>query len=441
VGAEALSDEDFAARMAGLGPLGARPRLAVAVSGGADSMALALLAHPWATARGGSVVAVTVDHGLRPEAAQEAEQVGRWLAARGIEHVTLRWQGAKPTADIQAAARTARYDLLGEFCAQRGILSLLTAHHQEDQAETLLLRLGRGSGLLGLAAMAPVKTMPWGLILRPLLDIPSARLRATLAARGQDWTQDPSNADAAYARVRIRHLAPLLAAEGLSAERLAGTARRLAQAKDAIEHMVAQAMAERVRLFPAGYAEVAGDFPAGLGAEVGQRLLARLLMVVGGSPYGPRFERLERLYQALSTPGDGAWTLGGCKLRRQAGTLLITREAARMQPPLPLLPGQEALWDNRFRLRLPPHARCGLWVGGLGAHGWRKLVALHPAVAGFGVPAAARATIAVLYHEDAIFAAPVLGYNPNAVEWMAFAPPVAVTPAPPPCLGAKMHYL
>lgn len=171
--------EEFAALMEPLGPFERPPRLAVAVSGGADSLALTLLADEWARSRGGAVLALTVDHGLRPEAADEARMVGRWLAARGIAHAILHYRGERPVANIQARARALRYRLLLDRCRAEGVVHLLIAHHREDQSETVLLRLGRGSGVSGLAAMRPIMEMPEARILRPLLSIPRARLAET----------------------------------------------------------------------------------------------------------------------------------------------------------------------------------------------------------------------------------------------------------------------
>src|SRR5689334_21506590 len=147
---------EFADLMAPLGPFEARSRLAVAVSGGRDSLALALLAAGWCRSVGGEVVGLTVDHRLRPGSGAEARQVGRWLAAAGIAHHILVRRDELAAGSRQAAARAARYALLGDWCRRQGVLHLLVAHQQEDQAETLLLRLGRGSGLEGLAAMPAV---------------------------------------------------------------------------------------------------------------------------------------------------------------------------------------------------------------------------------------------------------------------------------------------
>ena len=193
---------------------------AVAVSGGADSLALTLLANAWARRRGGTVAALTVDHRLRPESAAEARRTGEWLASRGIAHQTLVWDGPHPASDIQAEARTARYRLLQACCAEQGYLHLLTAHHLEDRAETFWLRLARGSGLDGLAGISAVSERARCRVLRPLLDVPPERLRARLRREGQEWIEDPSNRNTEFGRVRVREARALIASEGLSAERL-----------------------------------------------------------------------------------------------------------------------------------------------------------------------------------------------------------------------------
>ncbi|HVZ00121.1 MAG TPA: tRNA lysidine(34) synthetase TilS, partial [Dongiaceae bacterium] len=197
--------EHFARLIARLGPFEPKPVVAVAVSGGPDSMALALLLDEWAGHRGGRVEAISVDHGLRPESAAEAEQVGRWLAARRVtRHTILRWTGGKPEAGLQAAARAARYRLLTEHCRAEGILHLCLAHHLDDQVETRAMRAARQSGPAGLAGMSAVRDWSGVRLLRPLLGITKHALQATLVARGQDWIEDPSNRNPAFERVRWR---------------------------------------------------------------------------------------------------------------------------------------------------------------------------------------------------------------------------------------------
>lgn len=427
-----LSPADFAALMAPLGPFEARPCVAVAVSGGADSLCLALLAHDWARQRGGEAVALTVDHGLRVESAAEAEQVGRWLAGQGVRHVVLRWQGDKPSADIQAQARAARYRLLEEWCAAHNVLHLLLAHHQDDQAETLLLRLARGSGVDGLSAMAPVSEGFSVRTLRPLLSVPHAGLTATLLARGQHWVEDPSNRNPAYARVRMRGLMSSLAAEGMSAERLAATARRLGRARAALEEMVAEAAARWVELHPAGHALVEpAAFRSG-SEEVGLRLLARLVQTVGGGGYAPREERILFLHGRLSAGLDHAATLGGCRIDLWQGRVLVCREAGRMAPPIALVPGAEQVWDGRFRVKVAESVPSGLLLGALGATGWNRVARLMRPRRLPTMPAPMRATLPAVYDQQGLCEVPHLGYNQSsaagsALRWLVAAPAVPVT--------------
>lgn len=422
-----LNAAEFAALMAPLEPFEARPDLAVAVSGGADSLCLALLAAEWARARGGRAVALTVDHRLRPDSASEAAQVAAWLAARGMDHHVLVWDGAKPGADIQAAARAARYALLEQWCAARGVLHLLLAHHRDDQAETLLLRLGRGSGVDGLAAMAPIAERFSLRLLRPLLTVPRARLAATLTAAGQDWIEDPSNRNPVFARARLRARLPELAAEGLAPERLAATARRMARAADALDGAVAEVAARKVEFFDAGYALAAPDTFADLPEEIGLRLLVRLVRAVGGGEHPPREERTEALYGRLCKGLDAAATLAGCRVVSWRGRLLFCREAGRMAPPLMLAAGQDMVWDGRFRLSVPADVPPGLQVGGLGDGAppevRRLLVQL---------PAAVRPTLPAFFDAQGLCAVPHLGYNRgvpvgSVPRWIVAAPSAAAS--------------
>ncbi len=254
---EPLNAPEFRALMAALGPFERAPHLAVAVSGGADSMALGLLGDGWARARGGRVTALTVDHGLRPESGAEARRVKAWLGKRGIPQSVLRWtaagEGGAPGANLQALARAARYRLLAGWCRKRHVLHLVLAHHLEDQAETFLLRLGRGSGVHGLAAMAAVTGIEGVRLLRPLLTVPKARLRANLQRRGQAWIEDPSNEDPAFARVRLRALMPAFAGVGMDAQRLAQTANAMGRARRALEEAAVTLLAAAAEIYPAGY--------------------------------------------------------------------------------------------------------------------------------------------------------------------------------------------
>jgi tRNA(Ile)-lysidine synthase len=409
-----LTAAEFNGLMDAVGPFEARPRVAVAVSGGGDSMALALLAAAWSKSRGGDIVALTVDHGLRPEAAAEARQVGRWLEPHDIAHRILRWRpSAAPASGIQAAAREARYRLLTECCRRRGILHLALAHQQEDQAETFLLRLDRGSGLDGLASMAPVAERDGVRLIRPLLPVPRARLRATLRGLRQPWIDDPSNENPAHARIRMRRLLPVLAADGVDAARLAETAAHLGRARAAFDDRVAALLAAAAAPFPAGYILLDPAPLRDAPAEVSLRALARCLVTVGGGGYGPRRERLERLHAAIRAGalGGGA-TLAGCRVLPRRGALLICREASAAAAAAPIAPGNSVLWDGRFAIRLSKGSESRLVVRRLGTIGWTALAARHPALRRSPIPPAVRPSLPALWAGSRVVAVPHLDIAP-----------------------------
>lgn len=314
---------------------------AVAVSGGGDSLALLLLLAEWARANGQvAPVSLTVDHGLRRNSAGEAAGVVAQAAAWGLEAHALRWRGPKPTADIEALAREARYRLMGDWCRTHRVNCLYVAHTEDEQAETFLLRLMRGSGVDGLAAMGAISALPVPAcemiqVARPLLAVPRARLRAFLNARQVPWLEDPMNSDTRFARARLRAAWPALESLGFSAKRIAAAARHLGRAKSVLERSADALLADVSR--PAGNHILldAAKFAAAP-EETGLRALAILLTRVSGQVQRPRFERLERLYFAIrfGTVGGGR-TLHGCCIgpapRRERhfgpGTLRITREA------------------------------------------------------------------------------------------------------------------
>lgn len=213
------------------------PALVLAVSGGPDSVALMWLAARWrrSLARGPELTIVTVDHGLRAEAAREAREVKRLATELGLAHRTLRWRGEKPKTGLPAAAREARYRLLAQAARTAGASHVLTAHTRDDQAETLLMRLLRGSGIAGLSAMARFTERDGLMLARPLLDVPKSQLIATLKRAKIGFADDPTNRDAAFTRPRLRALLPQLAAEGGDARTLARLSARLARANAAVE--------------------------------------------------------------------------------------------------------------------------------------------------------------------------------------------------------------
>ena len=415
-----LDDQEFAAAMAAVGPFEPCPELAVAVSGGADSLALALLADRWARARSGNIVALTVDHRLRPESAAEAVQVGEWLGTRGIRHEILVWDGPYPIHDLQAAARVARYRLLGQWCRRANVLHLLTAHHMDDQAETLILRLGRGSGLAGLAGMAPIVEDGHYRLVRPLLTVAAQRLRATLTALDQIWVEDPSNRNPAFARVRVRAQMPTgLAEAGLTPKRLAETSRHLARARTVLEQLVERALAAGVSLHPAGFALV-DRHPLGQAPEeIGLRALASVIATIGGEEYPPRFDRLERAAEALF--GDalgGGRTLGGCRILPWRGRVLVVRELAAVEGSLSLPEaGGTVEWDHRFLIEVPvPRGPGGLRIAALGVEGAARMRGIVEAPGTPYLPSSVRPSLPALWREGTLISVPHLGWMRAGAE-------------------------
>lgn len=382
--------------------------LAVAVSGGGDSLALLLAAAARAEASGPKVSAVTVDHGLRPEAAAEARRVAAICATRGIPHETLVWQGWDRRGNLQDAARQARMRLIAGWARERGIGRVALAHTRDDQAETVLMRLARGAGVDGLAGMAPQRRAGGVTWLRPFLDISRADLRLYLEACGQDWIDDPSNDDRRFERVRVRQALDLLRPLGIGAAGLAATATRLASARAALEAATVEAAARLVR-------EEAGDLLieagglAALPAEIARRLMLAGLGWVSGAAYPPRARALETTLAAL-TRGPRA-TLHGCLLQRARGRIRIGREPAAVAG-LSCAPG--SLWDGRWRLSGPEGAERqeALEIRALGAAG----LAACPDWRAAGLPRTTLIASPAVWRGGGLIAAPMAGHGK---DWSA----------------------
>jgi tRNA(Ile)-lysidine synthase len=412
--------------MAPLGPFEPRPRLAVAVSGGADSLALALLADHWARGVGGDARALIVDHGLRPAAAAEAALTRDRLAGRGIAAEVIGLAGLGHGPGLAARARAARYAALEAACRDAGRLHLLLGHHAADQAETLAMRMLAGSGAAGRAAMPALTETAGVRLLRPLLGVAPMRLRATLAAARLDWVEDPSNADPAAQRARLRRLRRDRDGHGPATRAAVAAAAASGRERTQSERLLAAELARRASLYPEGYALLRpGKLPA--------PALAALLRAVGGAAWAPAPARVEQLAGALR-----AATLGGVRLlpagRLSAGAWLIVREADAMAPPVAARPG--AVWDNRFRLLnadgLPPDTVLG--ATGDAAAGLRRRS---------GLPAAVLRTLPALWRGGALVAVPYLCYTaasgtrgptvlfapPSPVACAAFAPAASVLPS------------
>jgi tRNA(Ile)-lysidine synthase len=376
-GAEPIRDEELQGLFASTA---SQQQWVLAVSGGADSVALMVLVRRWMDMQQASTghsplagcVVATVDHGLRPESAGEAD----WVAARarslGFAHETLTWHGEKPKAGVQAAARQARHRLLGEFARRHGgAWQVVTAHHLDDQVETFFMRLARGSGIDGLAAMSGQVTLTARdgrgedfpvRIVRPLLWVPKMRLVATLTQRGMDWLEDPSNENVAFERVRWRRLMPALAAEGLTAEQIGRSIRRLQRTRAAMPANPEPANPEQaysphggaVNWHQGAYATIDWD-RCDAGADARIQVIAAVLRELGRSETPVRLMQIEAACAHFDAPGAETLTLGDCvlEIRRNGPGLTVTREPGRRGlPVVELSPGNTVSWDRRFQVCL-----------------------------------------------------------------------------------------
>lgn len=317
-------------------PFAAARGIVLAISGGPDSVALMLLAAEWAREGAPPLFVATVDHGLREESRAEAERVAGWAAQLLLPQAILAWEGTKPNTRIQERARQVRYELLFQHAARLGADYVMTAHHADDQAETILFRLLRGSGLKGLSGMARSSLRGGFVLARPLLDFAKADLKALCEAKAHPYLTDPANEDPRFARTRVRRLAGVLATEGLDRTALLRFASRVARAETALAAVTrdvrSRAQAKRAPGF------FSGDISslAGEPDEIVLRFLADELKLISRGK-NLRLDRLERfalsLGQSLRAKRAFICTIGGFVLRlHKGGTLIITQEAPRHAP-------------------------------------------------------------------------------------------------------------
>lgn len=401
----------FGTALARLITLNPGDAIGVAVSGGGDSMALLDLAHAWCKGRKIGLHSATVNHGLRPEAAGEADMVAAFCASRGISHDTIRWTGWDGKGNLQAAARNARRGLLADWAASQGLKAILVGHTADDQAETVLMRLARGSGVDGLAGI-PARTGGDIPFLRPLMGLGRTELRDYLIAEGIAWVDDPSNDDDAFDRVRARKMMSTLADLGLTQERLLQTAEHMQAAQKVLK-------AEALRRAKQDVTTDGGDLVLARSlldmeaSDTEPRLLAAAIGWVGGeAAYKPRFASLKDAAEAVLA--GQTRTIGGVILSPQAGgKVRLTREAAAvagLQTEVDPENAPEAgyIWDRRWRL-LPtaPQSRlpAGLKIRALG-----NGVLSCPDWRASGLPRASLAATPAIWSDNRLESAPMAGF-------------------------------
>lgn len=344
--------------------------IAVAVSGGGDSMALLLGLHHYIktlTVKP-KLIALTVDHKLRPDSANEAVQVGKWCKNLSIEHHILAWQFEQmPTSGIQQKAREARYQLMTEFCAQNQISKLFVAHNLEDNAETFFMRLKRGAGLKGLSAIAnrAERLTPNGKIieiLRPFLNLKRATLRAFLTQRQQAWLEDVSNQNEKFERVQVRNF--LAQTDDFNQDQIAKSAQALARANAALEHYTEVFWQHDIAHLSSGIGKLDLEKFNNLPSEIQLRILARLVWTLGGQDQPPRWQKIEALLAQIQTQGR-QFCLGNCLIVKKHNDLWFGYENRLDEgKKLSLEPQQAILWQGRFYVK--NHGQNVIHLSGLG---------------------------------------------------------------------------
>jgi tRNA(Ile)-lysidine synthase len=380
-------------------------RIGVAVSGGSDSLALLHAARAW----GVGVEAVTVDHGLRPEAADEAAHVGEVCRKLGVPHTVLRWEGWDGKGNLQDQARQNRYALIARWAEKRRLTSVALGHTMDDQAETLLMRLAREAGVEGLASMRLVFEREGARFDRPFLFDRRADLRAYLTSLGVRWIEDPSNEDESFGRVRARRALEAFGTLGIGTETLFRVALNLRDASDALGQMASEFARAKVKA-------AGGDLIFDRTAlrrqppEISRRLVGHALMFVASAGYPPRREPLEAVMEQLGA--SGTMTLHGCLVTVSDMTVRIAREHAAVAG---LRGPTQAAWDRRWRISGPHEV--GLEVRALG-----NAVRECPDWRATGLPRTTLLASPAIWRGEVLEAAPVAGL---ANGWTAEAPGAA----------------
>ncbi len=412
--ADPLTAHHLTASLCALG-LAPDTRLAVAVSGGVDSITLAHLAvQAWGVDR---LVFFTVDHRLRESSTREAEHVAQTIMGWGADCRVLTWQGAQGGTGVQARARQARYDMLRESARAQGCAAVLLAHHADDQAETFWMRLADGSGLGGLAGMRALRRDDAGMLwARPLLDVSRAQIAAYAHRYALPVIEDPSNRNDVFLRARLRGFAEALADEGLDAARLGRTLGKLRAADDALAALTHRFVSAHMRVHAGGALVWDGAAFADLPDDLARRVVEYAVMTLVPRTYPPAYDAVAVRAAELKNADAPTTSLGGCLLVRRAGDIWCLREPAALPPATPVGDVDVLVWDSRFTLHgLAALAGQGVTLGGVGERGIALLGALPERVLWpeelAQAPAAVRRGLPALWQNEKLLAVPHLSWH------------------------------
>lgn len=381
-------------------------RIGVACSGGSDSFGLLCLAKRWTDARGLSLVVFTVDHGLRPESGAEAS----WVRARaekfGVEWKGISWLGEKPKSGLQEAARLARNALLDIAAHEAGASVLLTGHTRNDQAETVLMRLRRGSGPRGLAGMSAKRTLGFTTLLRPMLTLDRAEVQDWLREQGLEWLDDPSNRNMDFERVQIRRW--LNKDRRNLVDGLSEAASEFGRWRRAWDEETLSFLRAHATVFDAGWVSMDREAFLGLAREAQQHIANRVIMAVSGKLYPKGCRQLMGFTRLLLAKGAG--TIGGTRFIKDKDRILALRENRNHQV-LRLCGHRHLHWDRRFAVTLNPHVATDCVIGPLGEDGWAEIVQADPTLRATTIPYPVRISLPAIKCALGVCETPHLGYS------------------------------
>lgn len=343
--------------------------IAVAVSGGADSLFLTYIAKQWCEKHSVKLYALIVDHKLRPESSKEAILVSKLLKDQGIENAILIWEGRKPKTNVHHHARQKRYELLTKYCKSHDIEHLLVAHTLTDQAETVLLRILRGSGVDGIAGIPVHNEINHVRILRPLLEVRREEIESTLLKVGWQWVNDPSNVNMRYERSKVRKLINSFEDKDTLVKRLTLLAYNARRTRNFLEKYTVDVISRYVKFPPLACAAInKGEFVI-LEEEIALRVLNILLKKIGGKIYPARLESLLTLFKNLQKENFKAHTLQGVQIRNHHDQILLYREPLLITSSKSIKKNKEICWDNRFLIVANIDGK----IGPLGKEGYASI--------------------------------------------------------------------
>lgn len=373
---DVLSEVVELSQITSLGPFERNPKIAVGVSGGADSLALTMLLKRWVDRYGGTLVALTVDHKLRKDSSQEAKSLNSFFKEYQITHHILEWSDEKPEKNIQAEARKKRYQLMIDWCEKNKYFHLFLGHHLDDQIETFFLNLARGSGVNGLAAMSIITNLPQLRLLRPFLNLPKSSLIRYLKSLSLSWIEDPTNSSLVYKRNKLRSAFGQITSPGHLFFRMKNTFIHLNSNREIVDEQVADCIIVTSEVNPLGFYIIDINQLKKYKEDIVLRALGTILKNVGGRDYPPRYEALKNYFNEIEDINTK--TLSGCYIIKKNNNLFVLREWSLIEEEIFSKGKNDSfLWDNRFQINAISKKHIGKKIIPLGQIGTKNFLEKH----------------------------------------------------------------